>query len=86
MDSLEKILSKVLNVDINKINDDFSRDTCEEWDSFNHLLIISEIEHELGVRIDFQNIEKIRSYQDLKTAVASGKNIQGDTDGAVSKF
>ena len=47
MDSLKQIVSRVLNID--SINENVSRNNTEEWDSFNHLLLISEIEKELGV-------------------------------------
>ncbi len=69
MDKLKEILSKILEIDKNKINDQSSPDNIESWDSFNHLLIISEIEKELGVQIDIGEVGEIRNFGDIKRAV-----------------
>jgi hypothetical protein len=42
--SLNEILSKVLEIDPNKITDDMSPETVEAWDSFNGLMIVTEFE------------------------------------------
>jgi len=69
MDKLKEILSKILEIDKNKINDKSSPDNIESWDSFNHLLIISEIEKELGISIDMGKVGEIRTFGDLKRVV-----------------
>jgi acyl carrier protein len=35
-----------------QINSNFSRDTCDEWDSINHLNLVFELENEFEVNIE----------------------------------
>ena len=72
MKELKKIVAKVLNVDEIKVNDSLTMKNAEQWDSFNHLLLISEIEKELGITFSIQEVEKIKSFKDLREIV-SGK-------------
>ena len=71
MDNLKKIVAKVLNIDEIRVNDSLSMSNAEEWDSFNHLLLISEIEKELGITFSIQEVEKIKSFRDLREIVSS---------------
>jgi len=71
MEELKKIASKVLNIEESKVNDELTMDNAEQWDSFNHLLLISEIEKELGIKFSIQEVEKIKSFKDLKEIVSS---------------
>lgn len=70
MESLKQIASRVLNIDINKINEKVSRNNTEEWDSFNHLLLISEIEKEIKVRFTMLEVEQIKTFKELQEAVS----------------
>ena len=54
-------MAKVMGV---PISDDFSRKN-KEWDSFNHLSLISEIESEMGIVFSMEEVNKINSYKDL---------------------
>ncbi len=69
MDNLKKIVAKVLNIDEIRVNDSLSMSNAEEWDSFNHLLLISEIEKELGITFSIQEVEKIKSFRELRETV-----------------
>ena len=73
MEELKKIVAKVLNVDEIKVNDSLNMGNVEQWDSFNHLLLISEIEKELGIIFSIQEVEKIKSFKDLRE-IASSKS------------
>ena len=70
MEKLENILSRVLGIDEDKVNEGLERGSGE-WDSFNHLLLISEIEKEMDVKFTTQEIEKIKTFKDLREAVLS---------------
>jgi len=73
MEQLKKIVAKVLNVDESKV-DELTMGNTEQWDSFNHLLLISEIEKELGIKFSIQEVEKMKSFKDLKEiAFSKGK-------------
>ena len=71
MEELKKIVAKVLNVDEIKVNDSLTMGNAEQWDSFNHLLLISEIEKKIGITFSIQEVEKIKSFKDLREIVSS---------------
>jgi len=69
MKEIKAIMAKVLSIPIEKINDSTSKDTVEDWDSFNHLILISEIEKQTGIVLTIAETEKIKSYQDLREII-----------------
>jgi acyl carrier protein len=73
IENLRKILSRVLNLDGNSINDELTRDDIENWDSFNHLVLIAEIERELGICFSISEVEKIRSFKTLREIAAKNQ-------------
>jgi acyl carrier protein len=48
---LKKVISNILDVSINEINDDSSPDNIEQWDSFSHLNLVMAIEAEFDVKL-----------------------------------
>jgi acyl carrier protein len=69
VEELRTIVAEVLCIDINKVNENLTRDNCEEWDSFNHLLIVSEIESKLNVKLTMKEMESADSYKVLEQIV-----------------
>ena len=45
-----KVVSQVLNVPLEQINDDFSPDHSKEWDSLKHMNLILAIEEEFQIQ------------------------------------
>ena len=70
MEKLKNIMSKVLNVSEKEINEKISRGNPEAWDSFNHLLLISEIEKEMKIGFTIQEVERIKKFKDLVKVIA----------------
>jgi len=73
MDQLKEIVARVLDIKIDMIDDNLKRDDTEKWDSFNHLLLISEIEKNLGVKFSISDVEKIKSFKELRQIVSGKK-------------
>jgi len=73
MEKLKNNLSRVLSIDGGEVSDELSRGSGE-WDSFNHLLLISEIEKEIDIKFTTQEIEKIKTFKDLREVVLSKEN------------
>jgi len=65
-EALKHIVSEVLDVDILEVNDSLSPETNENWDSFNHLVIITAIEERLGIVLTSGDVEKIKNFGELK--------------------
>ena len=71
-DRIKKVMSVVLGIDVELINEESSADTVENWDSFNHMNLILALEDEFEVRFDDINIEDFLSYS-LICCVVNGK-------------
>ncbi|MBV4430582.1 acyl carrier protein [Clostridium tyrobutyricum] len=69
MEKLRNIVADVLCIDIDRVDENLTRDNCEEWDSFNHLLIVSEIESRLNVKLTMEEMESASSYRALEQIV-----------------
>lgn len=69
MDELRRLVASILYIDITQVSCDLSREGCEEWDSFNHLLIISEIESKFKIKFTMDEVEDIKIYEDLEKLV-----------------
>lgn len=69
MDALYVIVSKVLSVPLESVTAELERENTSEWDSFNHLMLISEIEKEMGVEIPLAQIEHIKKISDLEKII-----------------
>lgn len=70
MDQLTAIVARVFEISPDSVTDDLSRDRFEQWTSLNHLLLVSEIEAELGIEFTTDEVVNISSFRDLKSIVA----------------
>ena len=69
MKRLKAILSKVLEIDKNEITDKTSPDTVETWDSFNGLMLVSELEKEFNVKFTMEEVTSVKCVKDIKDAL-----------------
>jgi acyl carrier protein len=63
------IISNVLNIDIKTINNNISPINTPSWDSFNALLLLSEIESEFNISINIAEFSQIKDLSDLKSVL-----------------
>jgi len=68
-EKLKEIFAKVLSIKKSSVSDKSSMNNTSQWDSFNHLLLINEIEKEFGIEIKSSDINSIRDFASLKSAV-----------------
>lgn len=71
MNTLESIVAETLNIDPKLVTDALERDKIAEWDSFNHLVLIAEIEKRLKVTFTSHDVSSIKTYKELKEKVLS---------------
>ena len=69
MDKLKKILSKTLGVREKEINDDSSPDNIESWDSFNGLMLVSELENVFKISFTIDEVVNVKNVGDIKKAL-----------------
>jgi|TARA_B110000014_G_C20052556_1_gene547616 acyl carrier protein len=65
-EKLYKIISRVFNVPIGKINDDTSSENLEEWDSFNFYVLLDEIENNFDMIFELDETLDIKKIGDFK--------------------
>ena len=70
MAKIKKILSKVLEIKESSITDKTSPDNVPSWDSFNSLMLVSEIESEFRVKFSIQETVSIKNVKDIANAAA----------------
>ncbi len=66
MKKLRSIISKVLYLDSQSINDLTSPDNTPTWDSFNALLLVSELEQNYNIKFSMEEIVTVKSVKDIK--------------------
>ena len=69
MDKLKSILAKVLNVKEESINDQTSPDNVSSWDSFNGLMLVSELESGFKIKFSMDEVTSVRSVGEIKQAL-----------------
>ena len=66
---VREILARVFAVDPATIHEGFGPDDAPLWDSLNHLNMITEVEEAFGVMFPMEEIETMRSYEEVVRAV-----------------
>ncbi len=64
---LKKIISKALNIKVNKITDSLNSNKIEEWDSLGQLSIISSLDKKFKGKINLTKVANLNSYKDIKS-------------------
>lgn len=59
------IVARVLDLEPERVDHRLTREDAETWDSFNHLLLISAIEKETGMKFTVPQIGRIKSVADI---------------------
>ena len=70
---LFEIISRVMNVPIEKISDSSGPDSIPEWDSFNMFVLLDEIEKEFDVKFSLEETLEIKTVGDFRKKL-EGKN------------
>lgn len=66
---LKDLLSKILCVSLDEINDVSGPHDIASWDSFNGLLIASELERVFDVKFTMDEIVSVKKVADIKEAL-----------------
>ena len=65
-EKLYEIISRTFNVPIEKINDELTSETLDEWDSFNFYVLLDEIENNFDIKFDLDETLDIKKIGDFK--------------------
>ena len=75
---LYDIISKVFSVQISEINDESSPETIESWDSFNGLILVTELESNFNIKFSVSEIVDVNNVKDIKKCLKNhGIDLNG---------
>jgi len=69
LQKLLEILASVLDIAIGTINDETSPENTETWDSYNGLMMISELENTFNVHFTMDEAIEVTCVRDIKKAL-----------------
>jgi|TARA_B100000315_G_C14530881_1_gene566100 acyl carrier protein len=69
-DRIKSVMSAVLEVPIQEINDKSSSDTVVSWDSLKHMNLVIALEEEFEMEFSESEIPEITNYRAIKKVVS----------------
>lgn len=66
MKTVEEILEKVLKVSAKTISDSTKPEDVESWDSFNGLVLVTELEKNFNVEFSLDEVVSVKKVGDIK--------------------
>lgn len=69
MQELNKILNKVLKIDIRELNENLYMQDCEIWDSLKHMELIISIEENLNIELSMDDVMNMTDIGTIKKIV-----------------
>ena len=70
--TLFEIVSRVMNIPIEKISDSSGPDSIPDWDSFNMFVLLDEIEKEFDVKFSLEETLEIKTIGDFRKKIEGG--------------
>lgn len=68
-EKINLILVDILDLDDGHVSDDLTPDTAENWDSMNHLRLVTTIEQEFSISLSMDDIQSIQNVARLRELV-----------------
>jgi acyl carrier protein len=75
--TLKELVAKVLDTEKDMLNDDSSPENISSWDSFNGLMMVSELETNFNVKFTIEEVVAVKKFKDIKDALRRHGIIQG---------
>ena len=69
-EKLIDLVSKVLNVEVETVTDETSPENTASWDSYNALLMVSELEDEFNVHFSIEEVYSVKCVKDIRDALS----------------
>lgn len=63
---ISEIFSRVMKIPLDEITDSLRMDELTQWDSLKHLMLVSEFEDELDIELEFEDIDAMKTFGDIK--------------------
>ena len=66
---LAEIFRDLLDLGAGQLSEDFSRETVENWDSLNHLRLVTAVEETYGIDMTMDEVTSIASIADVQRII-----------------
>ena len=61
-----EIISKIMDCSLTELNDETKPEEIENWDSFNGLILLDQLESTFQIKFELDEIENVNSIKDIK--------------------
>lgn len=78
--TLKELVAKILDIDKEMLNDKSSPEDILSWDSFNGLMMVSELENNFNVKFTINEVVSVRNFKDIKDALKKHGVTEGVED------
>ncbi len=75
---LFNIISRVMEIKSSELTDESSPEDIENWDSYNGLLLVDELESEFNVKFTVEEVFDVHSIADIKKHLVNHGVILND--------
>jgi len=75
---LFNIISRVMEIESSELTDESSPEDIENWDSYNGLLLVDELESEFNVKFTVEEVFDVHSIADIKKHLVNHGVILND--------
>ncbi len=65
METLKELVARVLSIKTEELNENSSPDNISSWDSFNGLMMVSELENNFNVKFTITEVTSIIKFADI---------------------
>ena len=63
---VKTIISKVFSIPESEVNDESGPENIENWDSFNGLILVDELENHFKIKFSISEITDVKNVADIK--------------------
>jgi acyl carrier protein len=60
---IKKVMALVFEISVNKINQESSPDTIDNWDSLKHMILVVALEEEFDIQFEEVEITEMMNYK-----------------------
>ena len=78
MQELKKLMARVFGLSKSDISESCTVENTEGWDSFNHLVLLEELEDTFSISVTIEDAERMLSYFDIVDVLVK-KGVQKDS-------
>lgn len=73
-DEIKELVAEVFNISEDDVTPALSQDTLDNWDSLNHLQLVTAVEEEFDISLTMDEIDEITNIEKLTSVINSHKS------------